>query len=270
MFNRASKFFKATSLQHATDIACLLKEQSDCRKSIVSLLVDGGPDFSPKHLTNVLIYGRIWKDCNLDCLMVTTHSAGNSAYNKVEHAWSVLSRSLAGVTLSNTLPGEVPPEEQRDLSDKECWRKLSIVFDAAIDELCSYWNHLKFDGFSVMSRKVPCLSDEEFCPGWMHRAIEEFSSASEKKIREEDALQEVQQFLKFLCKHINHTTYHLSFIKCTSPGCEHCRQHPVVAEKAVDFLWSHGNRLCSPTPSKRHPDHYLTFSDCCIKRELGQ
>ena len=119
VFNRASKFFKATSLQHATDIACLLKEQSDCRKSIVSLLVDGGPDFSPKHLTNVLIYGRIWKDCNLDCLMVTTHSAGNSAYNKVEHAWSVLSQSLAGVTLSNTLPGEVPPEEQRDLSDEE-------------------------------------------------------------------------------------------------------------------------------------------------------
>ena len=38
----------------------------------------------------------------------------------------------------------------------------------------------------------------------------------------------------------------------------------------MDFLRSHGNRLCSPTPSKCHPDHYLTFSDCCIKRELGQ
>ena len=227
---------------------------------------------SPKHLANVLVYGMLWQGCDLDCLMVTTHSAGNSAYNKIEHAWSVLSRCLAGVTLRNALPGETPPKEQRHLSDEERRRKLALVFDAAIDELCSYWNRLKFDSFPVFSRKVPCLSEEDFCPLWMRHAIEDFLHATEKSIREQPALQKVQQWLKFLCHHINHTTYHLSFIKCTSHDCEHCQQHPVQpeAEKAIAFLRSHGNRLCSPTPSKRHPGHYLTFHECCVEKELGQ
>ena len=272
VFNRATKFFKATSFEHAVDLSHLLKDVPDCKKSIVSLLVDGGPVFSPKHLANVLVYGMLWLDCDLDCLMVTTHSAGNSAYNKIEHAWSMLSRCLAGVTLSNALPGEAPPQEQRQLSDEERERKLAVVFDAAMDELCSYWNRLKFDGFPVLSRKVPCLSEEEFCSLETRRAIDEFLYASEKAIKEKPALQEVQRFLKFLCQHINLTTYHLSFIKCTSRDCDYSQDHPVQpeAEAAIAFLRTHGNRLCSPTPSKRHPGHYLTFRECCVQQELGQ
>ena len=164
MFNRATKFFKATSFEHATDLSHLLKDVPECKKSVVSLVVDGGPDLSPKHLVNVLVYGMLWQGCDLDCLMVTTNSAGNSAYNKIEHAWSVLSRCLAGVTLQNALPGEQPPEEQRHLSDQERERKLALVFDAAIDELCSYWNQLKFDSFPVFSSKVQCLSKEASAP----------------------------------------------------------------------------------------------------------
>ena len=102
---------------------------------VVSLLVDGGPDLSPRHLTNFLVYGQLWKDSSLDCLMVTTHAAGNSAYN-VEHAWSVLSRALAGVTLPNSLPGERPPEQQQGLSEEALQGKLAAVFDGAIDILC--------------------------------------------------------------------------------------------------------------------------------------
>ena len=96
---------------------------------------------------------------------------------------------LGRVTLSNALPGEAPPEEQRQLSDEERERKLAVVFDAAMDELCSYWNRLKFDGFPVLSRKVSCLSEEEFCALETCRAIEEFLYASEKAIKEKPALQ---------------------------------------------------------------------------------
>lgn len=42
------------------------------------------------------------------------------------------------------------------------------------------------------------------------------------------------------------------------------------AEKAIAVLRSFGNRLCSPTPSKRHPGHYLTFHECCVEKELGR
>ena len=133
----------------------LTRTVPDAMKGVVSLLVDGGPDFSPKHLINLLAYGRLWKDSNLDCLMVTTHAAGYSAY-KIEHAWSLLSRALAGVTLPNSLPGELPPEQKQGLSEDELTAELATVLDAAINILGGYWNGLKFDGFGVDIRAVPC------------------------------------------------------------------------------------------------------------------
>ena len=227
VFNCASKFFKATSFEHGTDLSCLTKELPECKESTVSLLVDGGPDFNPKHLTNVVMYRGIWKDCNLDCLMVTTHSAGNSAYNKIEHAWSVLLRSLACVILSNTLPGQAPAEEQCHLSDEEHCRKLSVVFDVAIDKLCSYWNHLKFDSFPILSQKVPCLSKEELCPGWMCHAIEKFPSASKKKIRKMLYFRRSSGFSSFyVCTSIAPC---ITFLSSSAP-------HPIVST-ADNILW---------------------------------
>ena len=74
----------------------------------------------------------------------------------------------------------------------------------------------------------------------------------------------------FLCKHCSRTTYHLSFLKCESDGCDHCRQHPVRSVEAITFLWNVGGRLFSPTASVRHPGHYLTFQECCIEHQLGR
>ena len=113
---------------------------------------------------------------------------------------------------------------------------------------------------------------KDFCPLWMRRAIDDFLHATEKSIREQPALRKVQWLLKFLCHHINCTMYHLSFIECTSHDSEHYQQHPVQpeADKAIAFLRFHGNRLYSPTPSKHHPGHYLTFHECCVEKELGQ
>lgn len=97
VFNRSTKFFKATSTEHASDLYRLFNEVPEAMKGVVNLEVDGGPDFSPKNMMNFVVHGRLWKDCNIDCLMVTTHAPGHSAYNKIEHAWAPLSRALTGV-----------------------------------------------------------------------------------------------------------------------------------------------------------------------------
>ena len=101
--NRASKFQSATSTAHVSDLSRLFREVPAVQKKVVSLLVDGGPDFSPKHVVNLLTYGRLWKDHCLDALVITCHASGQSAHNSIEHAWSLLSKSLASITLPITL-----------------------------------------------------------------------------------------------------------------------------------------------------------------------
>ena len=73
---------------------------------------------NPSHIMNFKSYGWLWRDQQLDCLIVATHALGQSAYNCIEHAWFVLSQSLTGVTLPSCLPNEPLPHEQ-DLAEDE-------------------------------------------------------------------------------------------------------------------------------------------------------
>ena len=116
VFNHSTKFFKATSTEHASDLYRLLNKVPAAMKGVVNLQVDGGPDFSLKNMMNFVVYDQLWKDCNIDCLMVTTHAHSHSAFNKFEHAWAPLSEALAGVTLPNSLPDQLPPEQQPGLA----------------------------------------------------------------------------------------------------------------------------------------------------------
>ena len=160
VFNRASKFHSPTCLSHASDLTAIFKEVKLAQKPVVSLIVDGGPDQSPSHTTNFLLYGRLWRDQQLDCLIVATHAPGQSAYNCIEHAWSLLSQSLTGVTLPNHLPGECPPIEQK-LGAVELHAKEAEVFDNAIGILNGYWNGKSFDGHPIKSVAVKCIDSSQ-------------------------------------------------------------------------------------------------------------
>ena len=59
VFNRASKFHSSTCLSHASDLKAIFKEVRLPQKHAVPLIVDGGPDQSPSHMTNFLLYGRL-------------------------------------------------------------------------------------------------------------------------------------------------------------------------------------------------------------------
>ena len=120
--------------------------------------------------------------------MIMCHAPGLSAYNPLEHAWTVLASALTGVTLANHLPGESPPEDQC-LSKNELCRKEAIVFDLAVDKLCGYWNIKTCDGHPVHAHKVRCLEPEEKYNN--NSLLEEYVKASEQKVRESDQLKEI-------------------------------------------------------------------------------
>ena len=260
-------FHSSTGVSHASDLTQIFDEVPLAQKPVISLLVDGGPDLNPAHTVNFLTYGRLWRDQQLDCLIIATHAPGQSAYNYIEHAWSVLSRSLTGVTVPNHLPDELPPCEQH-LPEEDRRRKESVVFDQAIDILCGHWHHRTYDDREIVPKKVNCLDPLQKYND--HELLHQFSKASMKQISENVDLSEVRDLLVFLCRHAVRSTYLTLFLKCKSDTCDHCRRNLVRASGAVELLRSSGGRLFSPTPSIYLESHYLTFSECCFQLELGK
>ena len=106
--NCAARYHEATTLTHANDLSSLIQEQRQKGKTGVCLSVDGGPDYTLKSTLTDFAFGRLWRDQNLDYLLVSTHAPGDSCYNRIEHAWAPLSNFLTDVTLPASLPGEEP------------------------------------------------------------------------------------------------------------------------------------------------------------------
>ncbi|CAH3118707.1 unnamed protein product [Porites lobata] len=68
------------------------------RKKAVTIICDGGPDWSPKSTPNLINFGRLWRDLNLDILILTSYAPGHSRYNPIERSWAPLSRWLTALT----------------------------------------------------------------------------------------------------------------------------------------------------------------------------
>ena len=74
---------------------------------MVTVIADGGPDWSTGSLSNAIYYFRLWKGCNLDMLCITSFAARNSAYNPFEHLRAPLSqKQLSSVRLSPVAEGD--------------------------------------------------------------------------------------------------------------------------------------------------------------------
>lgn len=184
---------------HASDLDVLLSEvPANAETYCVPPIVDGGPDFNPQHMMNFIVYGRLWKDHGLDGLIITCHSPGNLAYNKIDHACMVTMRypNLWLALLCQTMwpvsyllvSTQIYPKKTRDAR--------SVVFDQAVDILCGYWNGLTFDGHPVSSRKVQCVEAEQAYSD--HITLEQFVKVSMTTISEDQQLQDIQSVLIFL------------------------------------------------------------------------
>ena len=116
-------------------------------RTVITLIVDGGPDWSTNSLLNAMYFLRLWKSCNLDILCVTSFAARYSAYNPIEHLWSVLSKKLASVKLSAVADGDVKaPYYLSGITEEQKKAKEAEVFDRAITEISDvHWNKTVFD-----------------------------------------------------------------------------------------------------------------------------
>ncbi|XP_071494954.1 uncharacterized protein [Diadema antillarum] len=119
-------------------------------KHALFLVADGGPDFNINHATNWFYYGRLFREMNLDALVVTSFCPGDSAMNPIEHLWAPCTRRLTSVALPSSLPDETLPPSQQRLQPKDRLQKEHRVFNLAMERIQhSYWKDLTFAGNPV-------------------------------------------------------------------------------------------------------------------------
>lgn len=102
-------------------------------RSALTLIVDGGPDWNTG---NCMSFFRLWRDADLDLLVVCSYAARYSAY--IEHLWSPLSKKLGGVRFSSRAAGDnKPPCQVAGIAAEERRQREAEVFDRAINGLVS-------------------------------------------------------------------------------------------------------------------------------------
>ena len=91
-------------------------------------------------------------------LCVTSFAAWYSAYNPIEHLWSVLSKKLTSVQLSAIATSDdKAPYYISGITNEQRKAKESQVFDDAIAEIADvHWNNAVFDGFPIIPVPVKC------------------------------------------------------------------------------------------------------------------
>ena len=152
---RSHKYNSTTAATHVTDLYNILEPCKD-EKSIYMFLADGGPDFNPSHIANSLFYYRLFKKLDADILDVMTYAARYSAFNPIEHCWSLASNHLAGVVFSPFVDEDnVAPALQSGLDEEIRKQKEKVIFDRAMNAMASqHWYDLNFDGFPVNVQPV--------------------------------------------------------------------------------------------------------------------
>ena len=263
VFLRASKFHSSTIQSHMNDLKPMVHTAVLEGKTNLIAIVDGGPDWSTASLLNAFFYMRLWRDCDLDLLVVTSFAARYSAYNPIEHLWSPLSKILNSVRLK-AIDGDdqQPPCRLPGLSLAQRNEKEARVLDKSISALCEgYWKDASFNGFKVKPVGVPCIPTS---PGFYsdHDFIHRFLKAPLREVFSLEYSQTLKDF-QFMLQHIDRRHNELIFSKCSKADCSHCTSHPVRATDSYTFLQRRNKIMFNPQPSKNCQEHYSTFLDMC-------
>ena len=160
---RSSIFHSSTSESHTCDLKPVLEAVVQEGRTVITIIADGGPDWSTGSLLNSIHYLDLWKSLNLDLLCVTSFAARYSAYNPIEHLWSPMSKKLSSVRLSPVADGDrKAPYYMSGLSESTKKAKEAAVFDKAISEIANvHWKEAVFDGFPVIPVPVKCRNGSE-------------------------------------------------------------------------------------------------------------
>ena len=106
---------------------------------------DGGPDLNPRHPKNQNAYGKLFKDLDLDALLIALHPEGYSAFNPVERRMAPLSRELIGVIFEHQHYGNHLNSAKKTI-DVELEKKN---FAYAGKALAALWDRMPANGRSI-------------------------------------------------------------------------------------------------------------------------
>ena len=261
LFLYAMRHHKSTSSVHSRHLRSVIPKWQGVEKlnSFVAI-TDGGPDYNPDKMINVINFGRLWKALDLDVFLTVCYAGGDSALNAIERGWSFISSLWTGVTLPVCLPGEdLPPWKQSWLTEAEKESKTDEVFFNANSDCIKYLYGKKYAGFDINAHADNFRGDEEIAA---HDAlISMLNKVSRKKLATDDQHKEFQKEYQFLISHCVRRFYYLQFKKCTSPSCSHCSINKATSTNFLRALDELGGSIPPPTQSSIYKRHYVSLDE---------
>ena len=254
----ACMFHSSTSAMHVNNLKEILQPTVlGENKKAVTIICDGGPDWTPKSTPNLLNFGRLWRDLNLDILILTSYAPGHSRLNPIERSWVPLSKWLTGVTLPIALEGKASPwVEFSGLSEDEIFKRKAEVLDEACSICSKYWEGKSIDSFPV---RVKCIKSQWGGQINDHEVLKAMANSSAQKLRGDPQLTKCRSEYQFFMRHLTRKTYQIEFVKCTRLDCNHCSKQGIRAVNFFGFLQEHGGMVPTPKPSKVYNGHYDTL-----------
>ena len=225
-------------------------------KSIVFVKVDNGPDWNLASLVNAYFFFKLWEKTKLDILLICSYAALWSAYNNIEHLWSLLSRLLSGVILPAVAPGDEKPPCQMSISKEERRGKEAAVMDAAMSEIAlNYWKKAKFNGFEVST--IPLASLAEETPFSNYANVHKLLTGPLRDLR---STNELMAEMRSMLRHMEKESNEIIFKKCQDKDCNHCSVNPVIATSFWDYMMKNAYIFSNLIESSFHPRHSLSLS----------
>ena len=254
IMNRAFYYANSSITTHCNDIFRIYNQNNN-KPKILAITCDNGPDFSPSSYLVFFCMGRLWKDLNLDQLMVSSYAPYQSKYNSIEIAWGNMSQALAQVTL-------VPDANKFTKTSSSDMKNL---FTKALEELGDIWNKTQYSGLNVDCQKI--LPDQNEEP---YNDLAELKTifASGKK---SPHYQKYNTDVKFFMRHCVRRKYYLHFRKCDRHNCTYCYKTSTYP-KALDILSNISIDKCLPLPflekTLYEGQHYPSFTDIITNEKL--
>ena len=256
VFNRSFRFGGSTAETHANDIFKLFENYEENKKpKILGILCDNGPDFSPSSWLVFSYMGKLWKDLNLDQLIICSYAPRSSRFNPIEIAWGTLSQALAQITLVS---------DHQKYNYKENKEDLRLMFIQAQDELKEIWSKTLYAG-----KQVNCVNISPSCEESPYREYDKVKDAL-KHGRNSENHQIYKEHFQFLLSHCVKRSYYLHFKKCKESGCEFCTANPIKNEQAYEFLEKFDKQLPRPILFEGFygGDHYPSLLDLMNNEDL--
>ncbi len=257
LFLKPDCYLPSNSQMHLNNLLKVLKQEAKL-KSVLAIMCDGGPDWSTKPLINILNYGRLWKNLNLDCLILVCHAPGSSKFNPIERAWARINHFLAGTTVPDSV--NLPTLDGKGFVQRKLGQKQGVydaaIYEASVRTMAKYWNEKTFDGFPIFGYPI--------CPGKYSPTFSDHEAImrSFDKFEEHSAWGE----LRFYASHCIRKHYCPQF---TKDNCPTCQKWPVRAEKFMELLRKLGGMIPVPIFNQITRNSYLSFGECCLRLIYG-